>query len=242
MMRALLHRLVRHLPEPRVIYDRAGGSPYLSRWYLLDRFREGKGIAIFLHRFHRGDDDQELHNHPWVWSVSFILAGGYREERRLRGWAKRFVHVREVRPWSFNVIRGDDFHRVDLYEEDAWRAQARRPRLGGVVNVAETLAGLAFLGRYAPEPLRPYIHACLDRIQDDIRDAKILSARQRSVDDLEISARLANILQAASCKTVEDALHALRHRDVLWRHARKAQRELYAVLRELLGDAAVAAP
>jgi hypothetical protein len=122
---ALLHRLVRHLPDPRVIYDRAGVSPYLSRWYLHEH-RHGKGIAIFLHCFHRGDDDLELHNHPWTWSVALILAGGYREERRVGD----DVIVRQLRPFSINVIRGTDFHRVDLYNNEAWSLFVAGPQTG----------------------------------------------------------------------------------------------------------------
>ena len=127
MMRAILHWLVTKLPEPRVIYDREGGSPYLSRWYLRQHTR-GEGVAVFLHRFHRGDDDVELHNHPWEWSVALILSGGYREERRVG--TSDHVIVRELRPGRLNVIRGTDFHRVDLYEGDAWSLFLAGPHTG----------------------------------------------------------------------------------------------------------------
>lgn len=35
LIRRLIAKLVEHLPPPRVIYDRMGGTPYLSRWYLI---------------------------------------------------------------------------------------------------------------------------------------------------------------------------------------------------------------
>lgn len=176
IMRSVLEWITDRLPLPRIIFDRAGLTPYLSRWYLYGGPRSSDGkpvfnqwgtkrhgvtvtdrtgpLAIYLHRFHRGDDDAELHNHPWTFSVSFVLAGGYVEERRvartvrcigcgairirrLRGVdmarferehtacggeirVKYRVAKRTVRPWTFNVIRGTDFHRVDLLEEDAW--------------------------------------------------------------------------------------------------------------------------
>lgn len=99
-----------------------GGNPYLTRWYLwpegprtvedadLER-REGDPssdlpFALFLHKFHRGDADRDLHSHPWSLSVAIVLAGGYREERE--------DGIREFTPGSINVIRHDDFHRVDL--------------------------------------------------------------------------------------------------------------------------------
>lgn len=125
MMRSLLHRLVRRMPDPRVIFDRDGVSPYLSRWYLKQHDR-GRGIARFLHCFHRGDDDLELHNHPWEWSVAFILSGGYREERRVGD----DVIVRELRPGSINIIRADDFHRVDLYSDESWSLFIAGPQTG----------------------------------------------------------------------------------------------------------------
>ncbi|MGN6103684.1 MAG: hypothetical protein ACTHU0_01140, partial [Kofleriaceae bacterium] len=58
------------------------GDPYLTR-VLLPRIRI-PGVCDFrpmLHRFHRPDVDQHLHNHPWKWAVSLILSGSYVEER-----------------------------------------------------------------------------------------------------------------------------------------------------------------
>lgn len=132
-MRELLNAFVRVLPDPRVIYDREGGSPYLSRWYLLgakpDEDAKLKGQVVFketwasrlpfnvyLHRFHRSDDDGALHSHPWTWAVSLVLVGGYGEERRQGDQ----VITRTVLPMTINFLRGDDFHRVDLIEHDAW--------------------------------------------------------------------------------------------------------------------------
>lgn len=146
-MRALLYRISDRLPRPRIIYDRAGRSPYLSRWYIFgapkmpdgsqpfDEYggpRDGviwgdKRWGLYLHRFHRGDDDVELHNHPWRWALSLILAGGYVEERRV-GDA---VIVRKVCPGTLNRIDADDFHRVDLLEHDAWSLFLVGPKFQG---------------------------------------------------------------------------------------------------------------
>jgi hypothetical protein len=134
MMRRLLEKVTSKL-TPRVIYDRAGKSPYLSRYYLVGRpyMADGsaaidafgnphpdaifpRGIGIYLHRFHRSDDDIALHSHPWVWARSLILAGGYVEERRIGSRVVRIL----VKPWSWRRINQDDFHRVDLLENDCW--------------------------------------------------------------------------------------------------------------------------
>lgn len=121
--------------QPRVITDRTGMDPYLSRYYVFgkptmpdgsspfDRFGNPKkgatwndGIGLYVHKFHRSDADGELHNHPFKWSLAFVIAGGYIEERR-KGST---VITRIVRPLSFNWISLRDFHRVDLIEKDAW--------------------------------------------------------------------------------------------------------------------------
>lgn len=136
MIRRLCRLLASGLGRPRVISDGPGKSPYLSRWYILGAPRMSDGSqpfdefgdmrpgaswpswgGLYLHRFHRSDADRELHNHPWRWSVSLILAGGYLEERRgTAGLVERIARL----PGDFNWIGHDDFHRVDLIEEDAW--------------------------------------------------------------------------------------------------------------------------
>ncbi len=133
-MRNLLTRFARVLSQPRVIYDREGGTPYLSRWYLLGKprdpdpefagqlqegardWRQRLPVNLFLHRFHRSDDDEALHNHPWAWAVSLVLAGGYDEERRVGDEVVR----RRFRPWALNFLTGQTYHRVELLESDAW--------------------------------------------------------------------------------------------------------------------------
>jgi hypothetical protein len=122
--------------QPRIILDGRGEHPYLSRYYLFGgpHMKDGsspfdvygnpypnaiwpEGWGLYIHRFHQSDIDQELHNHPWNWALSFVIAGGYIEERR-----NEFDQVtqRGVKPLSFNFIRSTDFHRVDLVEDDCW--------------------------------------------------------------------------------------------------------------------------
>ena len=128
-LRNALLWLSARLPKPRVIYDREGGTPYLSRWYLIGNFNTDVEFAgqsseptkrrpfeLYLHRFHRSDDDSTLHNHPWRWALSLVLVGGYSEERRV---GDRVVR-RNVWPLRFNFVRGSDYHRVDLFGQDAW--------------------------------------------------------------------------------------------------------------------------
>jgi len=146
MMRALLAWMTRRLPAPRVVYDRMGESPYLSRYYLVGRTRAeeedpresprrtARGVLLpardhgcYLHHFHRGDDELELHSHPWAWSLSLILAGGYIEERRFGAHVVR----RTMRPWRLNYIGANDFHRVELLEHDCWTLFLTGPKIAG---------------------------------------------------------------------------------------------------------------
>ena len=129
-------RIAEFMAGERVIYDGDGKSPYLSRYYITNRPtmpdgsdpfnllgdpKEGAvwrtaNVSAYLHHFHRGDMDRELHNHPWAWGLSLILVGGYREERRV---GDRVVS-RILKPGMLNWVGHDDFHRVDLLEKDAW--------------------------------------------------------------------------------------------------------------------------
>lgn len=145
-----VEKFVARLPPPRVIYDRSGRFPYLSRYYLTGtpRMPDGsepfaggeprKGIiwpespALYLHHFHRGDDDKALHNHPWRWAVSLVLVGGYSEERRVTEPRTTYrVERRLVRPGALNFISHNTFHRVDLLDpaEGSWTLFLTGPRV-----------------------------------------------------------------------------------------------------------------
>ena len=97
------------------------GIKYLTRYYVFGEDREWGNI--FIHHFHRSDMDMGtegyglLHNHPFDWSFSFVLTGGYSEERRGSGpW--NYVLRKTVRPFTFNFISNKIYHRVDLLDEE----------------------------------------------------------------------------------------------------------------------------
>jgi hypothetical protein len=135
-VKRLLEWVTSKMSNPRVIYDMLGESPYLSRYYLVGRPSMADGsdpfdrlgnphpdtiwptspLGFYLHRFHRGDTDRELHNHPWRWAISLVLAGGYSEERLVG----ETVVTRVIRPGTLNFIGRDDFHRVDMLDGEAW--------------------------------------------------------------------------------------------------------------------------
>lgn len=130
----VVRRLLDLLPR-ETFYDRAGDSPYLSRWYLAGdpddgkRGRAPRRASLFMHCIHRSDDDRALHNHPWAWSVALVLSGGYSEERRVTRSGHHAVVRRRVGPGTVNVIRGDDFHRVDLLSGTSWSLFLAGPKV-----------------------------------------------------------------------------------------------------------------
>jgi hypothetical protein len=112
MIRTLLERLGGELYR-RIIPNRTSRETYLERYLVLRAF----GLQVFLHRFLASDDDDALHNHPWDWAVSLILAGGYREQRL---GPDQVVWERNFMPGRLNFLRANSFHRVDLLEDDCW--------------------------------------------------------------------------------------------------------------------------
>jgi len=139
----VLVRVIPKLNSPNVIFDHEGKRPYLSRYYIFrgprskdgshpfDEFGRPKanivrtdGWSLVLHHFHQSDSTTQLHNHGWTWGLSLVLTGGYSEEKLV---GDRVIR-RTIKPFSFNFIRPQEFHRVDLLGKDAWTIFLRGPR------------------------------------------------------------------------------------------------------------------
>jgi hypothetical protein len=95
------------------------GQPYLERYFAAgwSPTNRRSGPAIFLHHFVASDSRDAVHSHPWGWSASLILVGGYREHRCT---ADGTVSTRDYKPGDFNVLEADDKHRIELLEADCW--------------------------------------------------------------------------------------------------------------------------
>lgn len=82
------------------------------------------GIRVMLHHFHRPDEDDCMHNHPWQWALSLVLKGSYVETRMPHGEPTRTRIVR-----FFNFITRHDYHRVDSLRGDVWTLFIVGPRV-----------------------------------------------------------------------------------------------------------------
>ncbi len=72
----------------------------LNRWHL------------YLHHMHAPDADPCLHNHPWPWGLSWVLLGGYREERMVTSPVHAEMQTRWLHAPALNALRGTTFHRI----------------------------------------------------------------------------------------------------------------------------------
>ena len=98
----------------RTIIDVENGRVYLERFYLLEIL----GCEVVIHHILQPDSDRRLHNHPWRWSFSLILAGGYVEERQDNG---NRVRVRSFRRGQLNIIPRRCYHRIsELLGDEVW--------------------------------------------------------------------------------------------------------------------------
>ena len=82
-----------HKRRKRRIFDNTTAELYLERIYLA----KVCGYELVLHHFLRPDTDFRFHNHPWKWSISFILGGGYVEERLSPDGT---IHTRNFKSWN----------------------------------------------------------------------------------------------------------------------------------------------
>ena len=100
------------------------GRVKIQRYYLVGR---GNTFGLFLHRFAGSDSPTVLHDHPWAWAFSLVLAGGYREHRRRTDGT---TFSRWLRPGRLVVIRPTDFHCVELRDgRAAWTLFLHGPKV-----------------------------------------------------------------------------------------------------------------
>lgn len=113
--------------RPCRVIDGPDGEPYLERYALLVLGPDANPwFSLYLHRFVASDPDRGLHDHPWTWSVSLVLSGGYDELRLNRPPKPR-------RALSFHGFGSCYWHRVVLPEgiAECWTLFAHGRRCKG---------------------------------------------------------------------------------------------------------------
>lgn len=113
--RAWCEQMASGLDVQRIQRD---GKPYLERYFACGwtPANAAKGPAVLLHHFVASDATDTVHSHPWGWSSSLILVGGYCEHRCRDGQSS--VHY--YRSGDVNVLMADDQHRIELLAPDCW--------------------------------------------------------------------------------------------------------------------------
>lgn len=93
-------------------------SPYLTRW----EFFSSKHFAIYLHKFHRSDDNSSLHDHPWNF-ITIPLWRGYNDCTYSGGGTYENPTFNRKRMWPFTIHfrKATHIHFVELIDnKPAW--------------------------------------------------------------------------------------------------------------------------
>jgi hypothetical protein len=110
-----------------------GSSPFDEFGAVRPEAGRTTGTQCFKHTIEASDDRSAIHNHPWQWGVSLILAGGYIEERyyddvrdaikagaacngKMSRYADGWIVRRRLSRGDVLRLTGDTFHRVELID------------------------------------------------------------------------------------------------------------------------------
>ena len=85
-------------------------------------------FRVFIHHIPHGDHDRVMHNHPWRWAWSLIIAGGYTEVRR----DPSYVHQKWVSYNRWSVVRWTlhTYHRILAVDPGTYTLFIAGPRTG----------------------------------------------------------------------------------------------------------------
>ena len=109
--------------KKKIIYgcESRGDSdhPYLTRW----EFISSKLFAIYLHKFHRSDDNSSLHDHPWRF-ITIPLWIGY-NDCTYKGTTDKYgnpdFNKERLKPFSIRFRKSTHIHFVELLDNrPAW--------------------------------------------------------------------------------------------------------------------------
>lgn len=112
----ILEAIAKRLKLRRIL--RENNTEYLDR-YSVRGYSPGNemGLRAYLHHFLSHDEDGH-HNHPWDWSFSVVLSGGYTEERFDPESGDTWRETHNAGHVNF-LFRGD-YHRIEELHGDTW--------------------------------------------------------------------------------------------------------------------------
>lgn len=120
MFQKIAEWLIERAMKRRVDFVIGGqDDPYLLRWWVIPR---NPLFNVYQHYFMRSDDDRARHTHPWLFNVSILLHGTYRE----------WTTDTEYRDYHTGAIRfrwGPAPHRIELIDGPVWTLFITGPRV-----------------------------------------------------------------------------------------------------------------
>jgi hypothetical protein len=113
---------------------------YLTRWFIW----RGKNLGIYIHKFHRSDEDRALHDHPWSF-LSIILWRGYYEVTQNKKGARLLyanaplIQIKK-RKWPGMILYRPATwrHRVELLRTADFENQSRSGDFLNSVRIIES--------------------------------------------------------------------------------------------------------
>lgn len=105
------------------------------------------GGQVYLHHYFVADTRQDMHDHPWSWAISCIVAGGYTEERLVefdRNNIITHIYSRMIlrKPGAVYLLTGRDFHRIErITNKTTWSLFLHAPHTKGWGFISEDPGG-----------------------------------------------------------------------------------------------------
>jgi hypothetical protein len=117
------------------------GALYMSRYAIAgwlpcdgnEASAKLRPFNVYLHRIHLPDAERYLHNHPWKWGLSIVLAGSYTERKAIErdptccDDCQNGIRRRRVR--FINFLTQNTCHAIDELHGEVWTLFISGPRV-----------------------------------------------------------------------------------------------------------------
>ena len=153
----ILHHIKRYAASrPSWTFDKKRPE-YATRYLVLDI----PLFTVYLHNIKTPDTRNQLHDHPWRWCFTLILAGGYTEDRLVNFDPAQPVglnlKLKRLRPGHITWLKPTTFHTVSQVSPDTWTLCVhgkKCKRWGFLTCGVKEIEGVTPLWYYVPAPER----------------------------------------------------------------------------------------